>query len=262
MSFSPITGQASTAIHTPNDGLDQGEFDLPVSDGTIKAYYAAPSVGTNFPVILVIQEIFGVHEHIRDVCRRFAKEGYLAVSAELYQRQGDASEYTDIPSLIAKLVSKVPDDQVMADLDACVRWAATRGANVARLGVTGFCWGGRQVWLYAAHNPACKAAVAWYGKLAAGHGPLQKHHPVEIAGSIHAPLLGLYGGKDTSIPQEDVRRVEEILADGNEAARASKIVVYPQSGHAFYADYRPSYHADDAKDGWKRTLDWFHKYLA
>lgn len=189
MSFSPITGQAGTTIHTPEDGLEQGDFELPTFDGTINAYYAAPSGKVNAPVILVIQEIFGVHEHIRDICRRFAKEGYLAVTAELYQRQGDASGYTEIPSLIADIVSKVPDEQVLADLDACVRWAASRGANVTRLGVTGFCWGGRLTWMYAAHNPACKAAVAWYGKLAIGHGPLQKQNPIDIAGAVHGPVL-------------------------------------------------------------------------
>lgn len=261
MSFSPITGQANTTIHTSADGLEQGEFDLLTFDGTIKAYYAAPAERINVPVILVVQEIFGVHEHIRDVCRRFAKEGYLAVSAELYQRQGDASQYTDIPALVSNIVSKVPDEQVMADLDACVRWAAARGANVAHLGITGFCWGGRLTWMYAAHNPACKAAVAWYGKLATGHGPLQKQNPVDIGGSVHARVLGLYGGQDTSIPQDDVHRMEGVLAQGNEAAKASKMVVYPHAGHAFFADYRPSYRAGDAKDGWGKALEWFRTYL-
>lgn len=261
MSFSPITGQASTTIHTSAEGLEQGEFDLLTFDGTIKAYYAAPADRIKVPVILVLQEIFGVHEHIRDICRRFAKEGYLAVSAELYQRQGDASQYTEIPALISNIVSKVSDEQVKADLDACVRWAAARGASVAHLGITGFCWGGRLTWMYAAHNPACKAGVAWYGKLATGHGPLQTQNPVDVGGSVHAPVLGLYGANDASIPLEDVRRMEGVLAQGNEAAKASKIVVYPEAGHAFFADYRPSYRADDANDGWARALEWFRTYL-
>jgi carboxymethylenebutenolidase len=262
MTVTPKPGEAPTTIHTPAEGLEQGDFDLATFDGTIKAYYATPAGQSNVPVILVIQEIFGVNEHVRDICRRFAKEGYLAVAAELYQRQGDPSPYTDIPKLIGEIVSKVPDQQVMADLDACVRWAAIRGANVAQLGVTGFCWGGRLTWMYASHNPACKAAVAWYGKLATGHGPLQTRNPVDIAAEVHAPVLGLYGAQDASIPVDDVRRVEGILAQGNEAARASQMVVYPESGHAFFADYRPSYRAQDAKDAWARALEWFRKYLA
>ncbi len=261
MSFSPITGQADTTIHTSSDNLREGSFSLPTFDGVIDAYYAAPAGQDNLPVLLVIQEIFGLHEHIRDVCRRFANEGYFAVSVELYQRQGDASGYTDIPSLIKDIVSKVPDEQVLADLDAAAKWAGEQGADASRVGVTGFCWGGRLAWMYAAHNPACKAGVAWYGKLAVGHGPLQTQNPVDVAGKIHGPMLGLYGGQDASIPLEDVRRIEEVLAAGNAAAKASQMVVYPDAGHAFYSDYRPSYRADDAKDGWSRAVAWLGKYL-
>jgi len=261
MSFSPITGQAATTIHTSVDGLRHGKFDMPTFDGTIGAYYAAPADRQGAPVVLVLQEVFGLHEHIQDVCRRFAREGYFAVSVELYQRQGDPNAYSTVPDLISNIVSKVSDEQVLADLDASVEWAAGQGADTSRLGVTGFCWGGRLTWMYMAHNPAAKAAVAWYGKLAAGHGPLQKRNPVDVAGQLHGPVLGLYGGQDASIPQEDVQRMRDALAQGSEAAKASRIDVYPDAGHAFYADYRPSYRAADAQDGWNKALEWFKTYL-
>ncbi|MGB3289622.1 MAG: dienelactone hydrolase family protein [Burkholderiaceae bacterium] len=261
MSFSPITGAAGTTIHTPAEGLREGLVDMPTFDGTIPAYFAAPVNDKHPAVILVIQEIFGLHEHIRDVCRRFAHQGYMAVGVELYQRQGDAGKYTDIGALIKNIVAKVPDEQVLADLDAAAKWAESQGADAARLGVTGFCWGGRLTWMYAAHNPQCKAGVAWYGKLTTGHGPLQLRNPIDVAGDLHAPVLGLYGGQDGSIPLEDVRRMEAGLAQGNGAAQLSDIVVYPDSGHAFYADYRPSYHPQDAQDGWDKALAWFKRYL-
>lgn len=261
MSFSPITGQAESTIHTSPEGLDQGLVDIPTFDGQIKAYYAAPAGQQGAPVVLVIQEIFGLHEHIRDVCRRFAKEGYFAIAVELYQRQGDASAYTDIPALIRDLVAKVPDEQVLADLDASAKWAGARGADASRLGVTGFCWGGRITWLYAAHNPACKAGVAWYGKLTVGHGPLQKRNPIDVAGTVHGPVLGLYGAKDESIPLDDIKKVEQVLAQGNQPAQSSKFVVYPNSSHAFYADYRPSYNAADAQDAWGKAVQWFDDHL-
>lgn len=261
MSFSPITGEAETTIHTPSTGLEEGAFKLPTFDGTINAYYAKPQDQSHAPVILVIQEIFGLHEHIRDVCRRFAHEGYLAVSVELYQRQGDPNAYDSVPDLVSNIVSKVSDEQVLADLDAAVKWADKQGGDVSRLGVTGFCWGGRLTWMYMEHNPAAKAGVAWYGKLAVGHGPLQKRNPVDIAATLKGPVLGLYGGQDTSIPLEDVRRMESELAKGSAAAQASRMVVYPESGHAFYADYRPSYRAQDAEDAWTKALDWFKTHL-
>jgi carboxymethylenebutenolidase len=261
MTFSPITGQAETTIRTSTAGLRHGLVDMPTFDGVIGAYFAAPADAAHPPVILVVQEIFGLHEHIRDVCRRFAHEGYFAIAVELYQRQGDASHCADIPTLIASIVSKVPDEQVLADLDASVQWAAGQGADINRLGVTGFCWGGRLALMYAAHSPQCKAAVSWYGKLTTGHGPLQVRNPVDVAGSVYGPVLGLYGGHDASIPLDDVRKVESVLAHGNAAAKASSMVVYPQAGHAFYADYRPSYRADDAHDAWRRALEWFKMYL-
>lgn len=261
MSFSPITGQAETTIHSPAQGLDHGSFKLPTSGGTIDAYYARPQNQAKPPVILVIQEIFGLHEHIRDVCRRFAALGYFAVSAELYQRQGDPNNCDSVPDIIRNIVSKVSDEQVLADLDASVQWARQQGGDTSRLGVTGFCWGGRIVWMYMEHNPAAKAGVAWYGKLSVGHGPLQTRNPVDVAKTLKGPVLGLYGGQDTSIPLEDVRRMEAELAEGNEAARNSRIVVYPDSGHAFFADYRPSYREEDAKDAWVNAVDWFEAKL-
>ncbi|RTZ44470.1 dienelactone hydrolase family protein [Candidimonas sp. SYP-B2681] len=261
MSYSSITGSAETAIHTTTEGLRHGVVDMPTFDGTIPAYFAAPADKARPALILVIQEIFGLHEHIRDVCRRFARQGYMAVAVDLYHRQGDAAQYSDMSMLINDIVSKVPDEQVLADLDASVKWAETQGADSARIGVTGFCWGGRLTWMYAAHNADCKAGVAWYGKLAVGHGPLQRRNPIDIANELKAPVLGLYGGQDASIPLTDVRRMQDALKTGSAAARASEVVVYPESGHAFYADYRPSYNAGDAQDAWLKALSWFKKYL-
>lgn len=262
MSFSKITGSGDTTLQTSAQGLRHGMADVPVNDGVMSAYYAAPADAERPPLILVIQEIFGLHEHIKDVCRRLAHEGYMALGLELYQRQGDASQYSDIGELLRDIVAKVPDEQVLSDLDAGVQWAATQGADVTRLGVTGFCWGGRLTWMYAAHNPQCKAAVAWYGKLTAGHGPLQVKNPIDVAAGLHAPVLGLYGAQDSSIPLEDVRRMEAALQQGSQAARDSRIEVYEQSGHAFYADYRPSYNAEDAADAWQKATSWFSRLLA
>ena len=261
MAYSKITGSSENTIRTNIEGLNQGMVEIPVRDGVMSAYYAAPGVAGHPPLILVVQEIFGLHEHIKDICRRFAHEGYMAVGMELYQRQGDASQYTDMQELIRDIVAKVPDEQVLSDLDSAVDWAAAQGAAVQKIGVTGFCWGGRLTWMYAAHNPRVKAAVAWYGKLTVGHGPLQVENPIDVVDRLHGPVLGLYGGEDASIPMDDVRRMEEALANGNEAARASRIEVYPESGHAFYADYRPSYHAGDARDAWQKAVAWFDRLL-
>lgn len=262
MSFSPITGAAPTTIYTDANGLEHGEFQMPTFDGTITAYYAAPAGQANLPVVLVIQEVFGLHEHIRDVCRRFAKAGYFAVAVELLERQGDCSQYTDVPTLIKEVVSKAPDAQVMADLDASVAWAKAQGADTSRLAVTGFCWGGRITWMYAEHNSQCRVAAAWYGKLVVGHGPLQTRNPIDVADTLKAPVLGLYGALDASIPLDGVQRMQEALARGNPYAQASQIIVYPESNHAFYSDYRASYNEPDAKDAWQRTLAWFEKHLA
>lgn len=252
---------ASTVITTEATGLTAGEVKIPVADGTIPAYRAAPAGATNAPTILVVQEIFGVHEHIKDVCRRFAKLGYLAIAPELYARQGDASGYTDNAKLFADIVNKVPDAQVMSDLDACVKWASTNGGNATRLGITGFCWGGRITWLYDAHNPNVKAGVAWYGRLVGDKDPLRPLHPVDIADKLHAPVLGLYGAADAGIPVTTVDTMKAALEKGPAAARASTFVVYPDTPHAFHADYRPSYREKEARDGWNRTVEWFKKYV-
>lgn len=248
---------AQTAIKTPSDGLTVGEVMVDVNGFSLPVYRAAPAGKTGLPVVLVLSEIFGVHEHIADIARRFAQQGYMALAPELFIRQGDAQSYGEIAKLIAEVVSKVPDAQVMADLDATVKWAAANGGDTSRLGVTGFCWGGRQVWLYAAHNPAVKAGVAWYGRLVGQASDLTPKHPVDIAATIHGPVLGLYGGADTGIPLDTVDKMKGALAAGNAAAKASQFVVYPEAPHAFHADYRPSYRKEAAQDGWKRATEWF-----
>lgn len=261
MTSSSIAGDSDTRVQTSADGLRHGMVDIACDNGPIQGYYAVPEGQTNPPVVLVIQEIFGVHEHIKDICRRLAHEGYMAVAPELYQRQGDAGRYGNIQTLIREVVAKVPDEQVLADLDATVRWAESHGADVDRLAATGFCWGGRLAWLYAAHNPTCNAVVAWYGRLARGHGPLQVRNPIDVATTLYAPVLGLYGGKDDGIPLEDVRRMESELEQGGPASQSSQLVVYPEASHAFFADYRPSYRAVDAQDAWAKMLAWFDRYL-
>lgn len=248
----PVTAQ--TVVKTDTVGLIAGEVTIPVGDFRMPAYRAAPAGRANAPVVLVISEIFGVHEHIADVARRFAKAGYFAIAPELFVRQGDAESYGEIAKLIAEVISKVPDAQVMNDLDASVAWARGQGADTGRLGVTGFCWGGRVTWLYTAHNPAVKAGVAWYGRLVGQPNPLQPSNPVELAGKLNGPVLGLYGGQDPGIPLATVEQMKAALAAGSGAARASAFHVYPDAPHAFHADYRPSYRADAAIDGWKRCL--------
>lgn len=247
---------AQTAIATPADGLTAGEVSFTVNGFKVPAYRAAPAGKTGLPVVLVIQEIFGVHEYIADTCRRFAKAGYLAIAPQLYARQGDPSQYTEIAKLMAEVVSKVPDAQVMADLDGAVQWAAANGGDAARVGITGFCWGGRITWLYAAHGPV-KAGVAWYGRLVGQASELTPKHPVDIAPILKAPVLGLYGEKDTGIPLDTVDKMKAALAGGSPQAKASEFVVYPDAPHAFHADYRASYRKEAAEDGWKRALAWF-----
>jgi carboxymethylenebutenolidase len=215
-----------------------------------------PATGTNFPTVLVVQEIWGVHEYIRDVCRRLAKEGYYAIAPELYARQGDPTKVADVPTIVRDIVAKVPDKQVMADLDAAAAWAAKNGGDPARLAVTGFCWGGRIVWLYAAHNPKLKAGVAWYGRVEGAGTELQPKNPIELVAGINAPVLGLYGGADAGIPNDGVDRMRAAL---KAASKKSEIITYPDMPHGFNADYRPSYREAAAKDGWAKMLDWFKK---
>ena len=251
----PVVGQ--TTIKTDSQGLVVGEVDIVVGDFKMPADRAAPAGRAGAPVVLVISEIFGVHEHIADIARRFAKLGYFAIAPDLFARQGDPQSYGEIGKLIAEVVSKVPDAQVMGDLDACVSWAAGQGADTSRVGITGFCWGGRIVWLYAAHSPAVRAGVAWYGRLVGQPSALAPTNPVDVVGALKAPVLGLYGGKDTGIPLDTVERMKTALAGGSEAARRSAFHVYPDAPHAFHADYRPSYRREAADDGWRRCLEWF-----
>ncbi|NDH64555.1 MAG: dienelactone hydrolase family protein [Alphaproteobacteria bacterium] len=257
LSVQPVSAQ--TMITTPADGLTAGVVKVKTQDGKeMDAYRAMPATGTGFGTILVVQEIFGVHAHIADMCRRFAKAGYYAIAPELYFRQGDPKGYTEIPKLIGEVVSKVPDEQVMGDLDACVAFAKGEGkADTAKLGITGFCWGGRITWLYAAHNPGVKAGVAWYGRVVGDSTAMTPKHPVDLAKDLKAPVLGLYGGADTGIPNDTVDKMRAALKDGSAAAKKSEIVTYPDMPHAFNADYRPSYRKEAAEDGWKRALAWF-----
>jgi carboxymethylenebutenolidase len=252
---------AQTAIKTSGEGLATGEGIYDVDGFTVPFYYAHPAGKTNLPVILVIQEIFGVHEYIADTCRRLAKAGYLAIAPELYARQGDPTKYTEMGKLISDVVSKVPDAQVMGDLDGAVKWAGENGGNLKKVGITGFCWGGRITWLYAAHNKTVKAGVAWYGRLVGASSNLTPKHPVELAAGLKAPVLGLYGGQDGGIPLTTVNEMKEALAaagaKGNAAAKASEFVVYSDAPHAFHADYRPSYRKAAAEDGFARALAWF-----
>ena len=247
---------AQTAIRTPADGLTVGEIAYEVNGFQVPAYRAAPAGRTGLPVVLVVHEIFGVHEYIADVARRFAHAGYLAIAPDLFARQGDPGAYGEMAKLMAEIVSKVPDEQVIGDLDGAMHWAAANGGDVAKAGITGFCWGGRIAWLYAAHAPV-KAAVAWYGRLVGASTPLTPRNPIDVAANLRAPVLGLYGGADPSIPPDTIDKMKAALANGNAAARASQFVVYPDTPHAFHADYRASYRAGPATDGWQRALAWF-----
>ncbi len=255
LAVQPVTAQTIT---TDTLGLAAGEVKIRVADGEIPAYRATPEKDGPFPVVLVVQEIFGVHEHIKDICRRFGKLGYLAVAPELYARQGDVSKMTDINAILSQVVSKVSDAQVMSDLDAAAAWAQKSGkGDTSRLGITGFCWGGRIVWLYAAHNPKLKAGVAWYGRLVGQTDDLHPKNPIDLAASLKRPVLGLYGGQDQGIPVETIEQMRRAL---KAAGNPSEIVVYPDAPHGFHADYRPSYRPEAAQDGWRRLQAWFKKY--
>jgi carboxymethylenebutenolidase len=253
----PVSAQT---IHTDTDGLEAGEVSFRSLGTLVPAYRAQPQGKTHLPVMIVIHEIFGVHEHIADVCRRFAKQGYLAIAPNLYSRQGDPTIYPSIQQLNDQLVSKVPDASVMADLDAAVQWAGEHGGDLDRLGVTGFCWGGRQAWLFAEHNKRLKAAVAFYGFVAGPRTQTKPFNPVDRVADLHAPVLGLYGLQDQGIPQDSLERMKALIAQGPKVARSSQFVIYPDAGHAFFADYRPSYRKADAEDGWRRTLAWFREH--
>lgn len=247
------------AIHTDAAGLVAGETTVPTDNGSLPAYFARPDGAGPFPTVLVIEEIFGVHEYIKDTCRRLAKVGYLAVAPELYARIGDLSKMTDVSAIIRDVISKTPDDQLLRDLDATAAWATANGGDPKRLAVTGFCRGGRDVWLYAAHNPALKAAVVWYGPVGGTPSSIQPHNAADVANELKAPLLGLYAGQDAGIP---VAEVQAAAAKAASAGKTVQIHVFDDAPHGFHADYRPSYRKADAEAGWQEMLQWFSKYVA
>jgi len=258
MAVQPVSAETIT---TDTKGLEAGEVKIPAKGGEMPGYRAMPAKGGPFPTILVVQEIFGVHEHIKDICRRLAKVGYFAVAPELYARQGDVSKMTDFQEIISKVVSKVPDSQVMEDLDAAVAWAKKTGkGDTAKLGITGYCWGGRIVWLYSAHSKNLKAGAAWYGRLMPRPGDkpneLQPKYPIDLVSELKCPVLGLYGEADMGIPVETVEKMRKAIKEAN---KPCEIVLYPKTQHGFYADYRPSYHKENAEDAWKKMLEWFKK---
>jgi carboxymethylenebutenolidase len=256
LAVQPIIAQ--TTITTGANGLIAGEVKVPVKDGTIPGYRACPAKGRLFPTVLVVQEIFGVHEHIKDLCRRLAHAGYCAVSPELFARQGDVSKISDIQEILSKVVLKVPDDQVMSDLDATIAWAGKSSkADTTRVAITGFCWGGRIAWLYAAHNPKLKAGAAWYGRIEGDTNAMTPKNPIDYAGALKAPVIGFYGGKDTGIPLSSLDRMRSAL---KVVGDPSEINVYAEAQHGFNADYRPSYDKAAAMEAWKKMLDWFKKY--
>ena len=250
---------AQSAITTDSQGLFVGEVKIPVGDGEMLAYRAAPQGALSAPLVLVVSEIFGVHEYMRDVCRRLAKLGYFAVAPELFARQGDPRSIASIPEIQQKITSRTPDAQVMADLDAALAWAEKAGGDGKRVAITGFCWGGRIAWLYAAHQPRLRAGAAWYGRLVGASNEFTPRHPGSLANELKAPVLGLYGGLDSGIPLETVEAMEAALKDGSDAAQASSIHVYDNAPHAFHADYRPSYRKEEAEDAWRRMLAWFRE---
>lgn len=247
----PVSAQTIT---TDTEGLDAGAVEITTADGKIPAYRAMPKAAGPFPIVLVVQEIFGVHEHIKDICRRLAKLGYYAIAPELFFRQGDVSQETDFRRIIGNVVSKVPDAQVMTDLDSAVAFAKSEKGDDSRVAITGFCWGGRIVWLYSAHSPGLKAGVAWYGRLVGDTDDLHPKNPIDVAARLQAPVLGLYGGADTGIPVATIDRMREAAKAGT---TDFEIHVYPDAPHAFYADYRPSFRKMEAENGWRRMLDWF-----
>ena len=254
LAVQPVSAETIT---TDTAGLAAGEIKIKVSDGEMPAYRAMPDQGGHFPVVLVVQEIFGVHEHIKDICRRLAKLGYLAIAPELYARQGDVSKETNIAKIISDVVSKVPDAQVMSDLDATVEWAKQSGkGDTTKLAITGFCWGGRITWMYSAHNPNLKAGVAWYGRLVGPVEELHPKHPTDIVAEIKAPVLGLYGAADQSIPVDTVEKMRGLLKQH----KKGDIILYPDTPHGFLADYRPTFTKERAEEGWKRMLEWFKSH--
>ena len=247
---------AQSVVRTPADGLDAGDLTVPVGAEKMPAYMAAPAKAGKYPVVVVVPEIFGMHEYQKDICRRLAKLGHVGITLDPFFRLGDLSKISNTSEVVG-LANKLADPQMLADLDALVAFVSQQPkANAKKIGITGMCRGGRTVWMFAAHNPAIKAGVAWYG----GLNPVpvsMPQTPHDVAAGLHAPVLGLYGGADNGIPVAEVARLQEVLKAGNQNARASRFVLYPGVGHAFHADYRPSYRKEAAEDGWQKMLAWF-----
>jgi carboxymethylenebutenolidase len=254
LAVQPISAQ--TVIKTDAEGLLAGEIKVPTADRDLPGYRAMPAGGSKLPTVLVIHEIFGVHEYLRDVCRRLAKAGYLAIAVDMYIRHGETAKMSNVQEILSGPVAAASDVEHMSDLDACAAWAARNGGDPQRLAVTGFCRGGRTTWLYAAHNPQLKAAVAWYGPLEAAPTQPQPKSAIDLAAQMKAPVLGLYAGKDQGITADQVDDMRAALA---KAGSKSQIHVYPDAPHAFHADYRATYRKDAAEDGWKRMLEWLRQ---
>jgi carboxymethylenebutenolidase len=255
----PVLAQA---IKTDFTGIKAGEQDIPVGSFNMPAYISRPDKASgSLPIIIVVSEIFGVHEYIADTTRRFAKLGYLAIAPEFFTRAGDPNTFGTIAEIQSNIVAKTPDTQVLADLKAAIAWAGKNGGDLKKVGVTGFCWGGRITWL-SATLPEVKAGVAWYGRLVGDKTANNPRQPVEIAADLKAPVLGLYGSADTGIPLDTVEQMKVALAkaSSNPAAKASKFEIYPDAPHAFHADYRNTYREGPAKDGWAKCLAWFKQY--
>jgi carboxymethylenebutenolidase len=252
----------AAAIQTDFKGIKAGEQMIPIGSYQLPAYISRPeNAKGNLPIVIVVSEIFGVHEYIADVTRRFAKLGYLAIAPEFFTRAGDPNSYGTIAEIQSNIIAKTPDAQVLNDLQGALVWAGKNGGDLKRVGVTGFCWGGRITWL-SATLPQVKAGVAWYGRVIGEKTENSPRHPVDLAADLKAPVLGLYGGADTGISLESVEQMRTALAQAapkNPAAKASLIEVYPDTPHAFHADYRATYREGPAKDGWEKCIAWFKK---
>lgn len=252
---------ASSAVQTPGDGLTEETVSIAADDGfALPAFVARPAGGKAAPVIVVAHEIFGVHEWIRDICRRFAKAGYYAIAPDLFARHGDATKIADFKQLVGTIVSKAPDAQVLADIDTVYDWAGSHGGNGKKRGITGFCWGGRIVWLYAAHSAKLNAGVAYYGRLVSDKTALQPLSAIEEVGKLKAPVLGQYGALDKGIPVADVDAMRAALTKAGKSP-PDAITVHAGAEHGFMADYRPSYNEAAAKAAWDATLGWFGTYV-
>jgi carboxymethylenebutenolidase len=251
---------SATTVKTLDAGLVIETASIAGSDGFVfPAYVARPKTGKPAPVIVVVHEIFGVHEWIKDMCRRFAKAGYYAIAPDLFARHGDATKIADFKVLFQTIVAKAPDAQVLSDVDATFAWAGSHGGDARGRGITGFCWGGRIVWLYAEYSASLDAGVAFYGRVVADKTELQPANPIDLVGDLKAPVLGQYGGKDKGITADDLAAMRGKLTELKKAP--STITVYPEADHGFMADYRPSYDPKAAAEAWKAALAWFRKYV-